>query len=78
MNPTQTSENSLKGKKIAILATNGFEQDELFEPKKALENAGAKVDVVSPESGEIKAWKDKDWGKKIKVDVELGQADAES
>ncbi len=73
-----TQNETLKGKKIAILATNGFEQDELFEPKKALEAAGAKVDVVSPESGEIKAWKDKDWGKKISVDVELANAEASS
>jgi len=76
MNTTQSE--SLKGRKIAILATNGFEQDELFEPKKALENAGAKVDIVSPEHDEIKSWKEKDWGKKIKVDVELDQANASS
>jgi protease I len=68
----------LKGKKIAILATNGFEQSELFDPKEALEASGAKVDVVSPESGEIKGWKNKDWGKSIAVDVVLDQAKAET
>jgi protease I len=72
-----TSQNlSLSGKKIAILATHGFEQAELFEPKKALEKSGAQVDVVSPESGMIKGWDGKDWGKKIAVDVELKNADS--
>jgi protease I len=64
----------LEGKKIAILATNGFEQSELFEPKKALEQAGATVHVVSPESGEIKGWNEKDWGDSVKVDVALDDA----
>ena len=41
----------LQGKKIAIVATDGFEQVELTEPKKALEAAGAKVDVISPKAG---------------------------
>jgi len=43
----------LDGKRIAIVATNGFEYSELTEPKKALEAEGAKVDVISPESGQI-------------------------
>lgn len=75
MNASQNR--SLIGKKIAILATNGFEQAELFEPKQALEKSGAQVDVVSPESGMIKGWDEKDWGKKIAVDVELKDADPE-
>jgi len=58
----------LSGKKIAILATNGFEQSELFDPKSALEAAGADVDVVSLEPGEITSWKKEDWGKSIAVD----------
>ena len=41
----------LKGKRVAALATHGFEQDELLQPRKALIDAGAAVDVVSPESG---------------------------
>jgi protease I len=73
---TSLATERLTGKKFAILATNGFEQSELLEPKKALENAGAKVDVVSPESGTIKGWKDKNWGEKISVDVELKNAKA--
>ncbi|MGH9588011.1 MAG: type 1 glutamine amidotransferase domain-containing protein [Acidobacteriaceae bacterium] len=65
---------SLSGKKIAILATDGVEQVELTEPKKQLENAGATTEVISPKSGEIKAWKSKDWGDKIKVDKSLDHA----
>ena len=51
----------LKGKRVAALATHGFEQDELLKPRKALEDAGAKVDVVSLESGKIRGWKHKEW-----------------
>lgn len=67
---------SLRGKKIAILATDGFEQVELTEPKKALEEAGAATEVISPKSGEIKAWKIKEWGDRVKVDKPLEQARA--
>lgn len=66
----------LNGKKIAILATNGFEQSELFEPKKALEDAGAKVSIVSLEAGEIKGWNEKDWGKSVAVDLTIDEANA--
>lgn len=65
---------NLNGKKIAILATDGFEQVELTEPRKALEEAGAKTVVVSPTSGEIKGWKFKEWGDKVKVDQALEDA----
>jgi protease I len=64
----------LKGKKIAILATDGFEQVELTEPKKNLEDAGATVTVLSikpgqgGKAGEIKGWDKTDWGKTVKVD----------
>lgn len=64
----------LKGKKIAILATDGFEQSELFEPRAALEKAGAQVQIVSLRRNPIRAWKDKDWGKKINVDLSLDEA----
>ncbi len=69
--------NKLEGKKIAILATDGFEQAELFEPKKALEDEGAEVSVVSLKSGEIKGWDETDWGKTIKVDLTVADAKAE-
>jgi protease I len=67
----------LSGKTVAILATDGFEQSELFEPMKALEDAGADVRIVSLKSGDIKGWDHKDWGKKIKVDAVVGTADAD-
>ncbi|MGI8787778.1 MAG: type 1 glutamine amidotransferase domain-containing protein [Pyrinomonadaceae bacterium] len=69
--------NKLEGKKVAILATDGFEQSELFEPKKALEEAGAIVSIVSLKSGEIKGWNKTDWGKTIKVDLIVAEANAE-
>jgi protease I len=64
----------LKGKRVAALATHGFEQDELLQPRNALIDAGAAVDVVSPESGKIRGWKDKEWGEEVKVDRTLEQA----
>ena len=64
----------LQGKKVAIVATDGFEQVELTEPKKALEAAGATVDVISPNPGEIKGWNHTDWGEKVKVTKTLDQA----
>ncbi len=65
----------LQGRRVAILTTDGFEQSELFEPKKALEDAGAKVDIVSPHGGSVKAWHHTDWGKSIKVDLTVAEAD---
>ena len=68
--------NTLAGKRIAILATDGFEQVELTKPKAALEEAGATVHVVSPKEGEIKGWDETDWGQSVEVDVTLDQAKA--
>ncbi len=65
----------LNGKKVAILATNGFEQAELEEPKRALEEAGADVKIVSPESGEIQGMHHADKGDTFKVDLPLDEAD---
>src|ERR1700760_572916 len=67
---------TLSGKKIVILATNGFEQSELEVPREKLKAAGATVDVVSLASGEIKGWDKKDWGRPVKVDKTLDQAKA--
>jgi protease I len=67
----------IEGKKVAILATDGFEQSELFEPKKAVENAGATAHVISLKDGEIKGWDEDDWGKSVPVDVKLENAKAE-
>ncbi len=66
----------LSGKKIAILATNGFEQSELEVPRDRLKNAGATIEVISLASGEIKGWDKKDWGRPVKVDKTLDQASA--
>jgi protease I len=65
---------SLQGKKVAILVTDGFEQVELTEPRKALDQAGAKTEVVSPAQGQVKGWNHTEWGDKIPVDVPLQQA----
>lgn len=66
----------LSGKKIAILATHGFEQSELEVPLAKLKAAGAQVDVVSLAPGEIKGWDKKDWGQPVKVDKTLDQVSA--
>jgi protease I len=72
--------NQLRGKTVAILATEGFEQAELEQPKEALENAGAKTVVIAPEkgikNGKIMAWDRSKWGDTIKVDMQLSDADA--
>jgi len=67
----------LNGRTIAILATDGFEQSELTEPKRALEDAGATVHVVSPKSGSIRGWDVTDWGNEVPVDLGLEQAGPE-
>lgn len=66
----------LENKKVAILATDGFEQSELFSPKDALEKEKATVHVVSDKSGSIKAWDKDNWGKTIDVDQTLDQVSA--
>lgn len=58
-------------KRIAILATNGFEQSELMVPHQQLKDAGFSVQVVAPKGPQIRGWKDKDWGDYVDVDAEL-------
>jgi protease I len=65
----------LKGRKIAILATDGFEQSELMEPRKALDEAGAKTIVIAPKAGKINGWKHTEWGEAVDVDQELAKSD---
>ncbi|MBV8926508.1 MAG: DJ-1/PfpI family protein, partial [Bradyrhizobium sp.] len=67
---------NISGKKIAILATHGFEQSELETPRERLKKAGASVEVVSLASGEIRGWDKKDWGRPVKVDKTLEQVSA--
>jgi protease I len=65
---------SLQGKKVAILTANGFEQAELLEPRKALTDAGAQTQVISPEKTQVKGWNKTDWGDQVRVDVSLDSA----
>jgi protease I len=65
----------LKGKKVAILVDDGFEQVEMTEPRRALDEEGAETVLVSPEDGEVKGWEHTEWGDTFKVDVPLGEAD---
>lgn len=69
--------NVLHDRKIAILAADGFDESQLFSPKKALEEAGAEVIIVSLNEGEIKSWDKDHWGKSIKVDVTVDECSAE-
>ena len=71
-----TTEN-LNGLKVAILVTDGFEQVELTEPRKALDQAGARTQIVSPKDGQVRGWKFTDWGGNLPVDVKLDGAKAE-
>jgi protease I len=63
--------------RIVILATHGFEQSELMVPRQKLRDAGAEVVIVSPEKGEIRGWKEKDWGESVAVDKSLDQVRAD-
>jgi len=65
----------LKGKKVAILTESGFEEVELTSPKKALENAGAKVEIVSPQKEKVRAWAHDHWSIELPVDVNVEDAD---
>ncbi|MDO9440376.1 MAG: type 1 glutamine amidotransferase domain-containing protein [Beijerinckiaceae bacterium] len=67
----------LTGKRVLILATNGFEQSELEVPRDRLTEAGAEVHVVSPEVGVIRGWDGDDWGQSVKVDATLATANAD-
>ena len=66
---------SLTGLRVAILATDGFEQSELLEPKKALEALGAETEIVSLKEGDIRGWNHKEWGQSVSVDQEVSDAD---
>jgi protease I len=68
---------SLAGKRVAILATDGFEQSELAEPRRALEEAGARTDIVSLRAGTIRGWRHRNWGDAFSVDRTVGEASAD-
>ncbi|HXH37664.1 MAG TPA: type 1 glutamine amidotransferase domain-containing protein [Thermoanaerobaculia bacterium] len=66
----------LKGKRVAILVTDGFEQIEMTSPRETLDNAGAKTVLVSPRSGEVQGFRHHDKADKFKVDLPLTKANA--
>lgn len=65
---------NLSGKKVAVVATDYFEESELTEPVKALRDAGAEVYIIAPKAGEIKGLKHVEPGQSIKVDKTLDEA----
>jgi protease I len=67
----------LQGKKVAILITDGFEQVEMTEPRKALQDEGAETVIVSPKDGKVKGWQHTDWGDEFPVDRPLSGARAD-
>jgi intracellular protease, PfpI family len=67
----------LSGKKVAIITEHGFEEVELTSPKKALEDAGAEVHIVSPQSKTVKAWDHDHWTIELKVNVLIDEAKPE-
>src|SRR5690242_2634554 len=67
----------LNGKKVALLVTDGFEQVEMTEPRKALDAAGAGTDLVSPKRDKVKGWQHTEWGDAFPVDVAIDDANAD-
>lgn len=67
----------ISGKKVAILVADGFEQSEMTEPRKALEEAGAQTVLVSPKTGKVRGWQHKDWGDEFDVEMSLDEAKVE-
>lgn len=67
----------LHGIRVAILATDGFEQSELIEPRKALQDAGARTIVIAPQAGSIRGWRDGEWADSVAVEATLADAQSE-
>lgn len=65
----------IRGLRVAILVDNGFEQSEMAEPRKALDEQGAKTTLISPVQGKVKGWKHTDWGDEFPVEEQLDSAD---
>jgi protease I len=65
---------TLRGRKIAILVENGFEQVELTEPRQALTEAGAETHLISPRPDTVKGWDHTKWGDEFPVEVSLQKA----
>ena len=69
--------NDLHGKKVAILLTQGFEEVEMTEPRSALEEAGAETVLIAAKSGQVRSWREVDWGTNFDVDLTIDKANAE-
>jgi protease I len=69
--------NELKGLKVAILVADGFEQVEMVQPRKALDDAGADTTLVSPKNKTVRAWNLTNWGEEFPVDLPLDEANAD-
>jgi len=67
----------VKGKKVAVLTENGFEEVELTSPMNALEQAGAIVHIVSPQNEKVKAWDHDHWSIELPVDKNIKDANPE-
>ena len=66
---------TLDGRRIAIVVANGFEQVEMTDPRRALDEAGAATDLISPEKDRVKGWQHTRWGDEFDVEVPLDEAD---
>lgn len=66
--------NNLRNTRVAVLVDHGFEQSELVEPRKALQQAGAAIEIVSPQSRSVKGWQHTNWGDELPVDRQLDDA----
>jgi protease I len=69
---------ALNGKKVAILVADGFEQSELEDPRSALEDAGAKTEIVSPNDRTVVGWDQEEFGDALDVDVRIEKANADN
>src|SRR5437764_15115511 len=67
--------NDLKGKRVAIIVTDGFEQIEMTSPREALEQAGATCVLIAPKDGQVQGFKHHDKADKFKVEMTLANAD---
>jgi protease I len=65
---------NIRGMRVAILIEDGFEQVEMVEPRKALDQAGAETSIVSPRNEHVRAWNFTEWGDNFPVDVALDRA----
>ena len=70
-------QHALQGRKIAILVTDGFEQIELTEPRRYLQEADAETVLISPKEDKVRAWNETEWGDTFEVDLPLDQARVE-